>query len=358
MAEDDTFDKVSTDNEKAQGVQTNFKECCTMLIRTFTKAVLFLLLFTAAACAPTKITLFPDATEPFQQILLSGKDTEKILVIPVAGVITDVSEDKLLTNEPGMVQEIVAQLRKAETDPEIRAVLLQINTPGGGVTASDILYHELRAYSERAGVPVFALMMDLATSGGYYVALAAERIMAHPTTVTGSVGVIFLRPNVTELFDMIGVRMFVTKSGRFKDSGSPFRMPTTEEDEIFSGIIEASAARFLDLVRERRNVTEEDMASISTARVFPAEDARRLGLVDEIGYVQDALNMVGRSAGLGADPRVVIFRRQIYSDDTIYNTQQARQEGEGFSFSVLPRPVRLSAGVYAIWPGALEGGGM
>ena len=145
-------------------------------------------------CVKTQIKLFTDGTVPFEEYTLEGTGDEKILLIPVEGTISDSPKRGWLRDRPGLVENVVAQLRKAEKDPQIKALVLKINSPGGAVTASDILYHELQAYRARRQVKIVALFMGLAASGGYYVALPADHIVAHPTSITGSVGVIFIAP--------------------------------------------------------------------------------------------------------------------------------------------------------------------
>jgi protease-4 len=154
-------------------------------------------------CSLPKINLFPEAG-PLKEVVLEGSGEDKILVISINGVISDQPKEKLLRSQPGMVQEVVTHLKRAEQDPRIKALLLKVNSPGGGVTASDILYHEISAYKARTGVKMVVAMMNLAASGGYYISLPADWIVAHPTTVTGSIGVIFARPQVSGFMEKYG----------------------------------------------------------------------------------------------------------------------------------------------------------
>ena len=270
-------------------------------------------------CVKTQIKLFTDGTVPYEEYTLEGTGDEKILLVPVQGKISDAPSRGLLRDRPGLVQNVVAQLRKAEEDPQIKALVLKIDSPGGSVTASDILYHELKAYQERTRVKIVALFMGLAASGGYYVALPADRILAHPTSITGSVGVIFLGPRVDGLMTKIGVAVDVNKSGQNKDTGSPFRPRTAEEEALFQDLTDQLGQRFIDLVTTHRRVTPQARAEIQTARIFLAPRALELGLVDAIGYSDDALETARREAGLDADARVVVYRRNEYPDDTVYN---------------------------------------
>ncbi len=160
------------------------------------------------------------------------------------------------------------QLKKAEDDQQIKGVLLKINSPGGGVTSSDILYRELMAFKERTGKKIFVQMMDVAASGGYYISLAADHIQAHPTTVTGSVGVITMTADVSELMEKVGVEMHVYKSGINKDMGSPFKSPSPADREVFDKMVSQLAERFYRLVAEHRRLGRRADAADSHSKNF------------------------------------------------------------------------------------------
>jgi protease-4 len=277
-----------------------------------------------AACAP-KVKLFQDASEPLMECLLEGEGQGKVAVIPVSGVISDEAAKGWFGSRPSMVQEVVSQLNLAAEDTQIKAVVLKIDSPGGTTTASDILYHEITRFKEKSKAKVVAAMMDVAASGGYYTALSADRILAHPPTITGSVGVIFMRPKAYGLMDKIGISMEVSKSGANKDGGSPFREETAEEKAIFDAITKSEAERFLGLVRERRHPSEEAMAEIATARIFDAQRAKALGLVDAVGYLGDALKEARTLAGLPDNAQVVAFRRTPPANDNLYNSATSRE---------------------------------
>ena len=162
-------------------------------------AILVAVVSAAAGCSLPRVTLFGEPAEPLKEFTLQGTAPGKILVLPVEGVISDKTKKQLIRSQPSMLQQTVAFLKHAEQDPEIKALLIKVNSPGGTVTASDILYHELSAYKQRTGVKIIVSMMNVAASGAYYISLPADYIMAHPTTVTGSIGVIFMRPGVSGL---------------------------------------------------------------------------------------------------------------------------------------------------------------
>ncbi|MDA8139197.1 MAG: signal peptide peptidase SppA [Desulfobacteraceae bacterium] len=306
-------------------------------------------------CSLTKFNLFGQKPEPLQEYVLQGTGKGKVLVLSIDGKISNKPDKNLLRTEPSMVQQVAAYLKHAEQDPEIKALLIKVNSPGGTVTASDIIYHEISAYKQRTGVIVVVAMMGLAASGGYYISLPADFIMAHPTTVTGSVGVIFLRPGISGLMEKVGVSMNVNKSGVDKDMGSPFRPPTKEETVLFQQLTDTMAARFKDLVAKHRHLKPEQLDQVATARVFLAEEAKSLGLVDQIGYLDDAVSKAKELANLGPDARVIAYHRHKVEDDTIYNPAIQRQGGD--LEAVLPILAPLNAGgeadFYYVWPAAV-----
>jgi protease-4 len=312
----------------------------------------------AFGCAAPKFTLFPSAADPLREYALSGTGDGKVLVISVNGIIDDEPRRRLVRTEPSVVEEVVSQLRRAEEDDGVRAVLLKIDSPGGTATAADLLYHEIAAYKEKTGAAVVAAMMNVAASGGYYIALPADRIFAHPTSITGSVGVVFIRPKLTGLMDKIGVSVAVSKSGRNKDMGSPFRPETEEEEQILQDLTDRLARRFVERVAAHRPVQDRGLAEIASARIFIAEDARALGLVDEIGYLSDALDAARALGGLEEDAKVVVYRRSAYADDTIYNpatTGHVGPDAPRLDLSLFGAPAEVRSGFYYLWTPALNG---
>ncbi len=317
------------------------------------ETVLFILtLFFLCGCVSPKIRLFADATDPLREITLQGKDKGKVLLISVRGFISDSPDKGLFHSEPGMVQAIVSQLEKAERDTEIKAILLKIDSPGGTVTASDLLYHEIMEFKKRTGVKFVVSMMDLTASGAYYIALPADLIMAHPTTLTGSVGVIFMRPRVSGLMEKIGMNVEVNKSGKNKDMASPFRESGEEEQKILQNLVESLGKRFTSLVARHRRLNPETLADISDARICLAEEALQLGLIDEIGYLSDAVSRAKSLAGLPEDAKVIVYRRSEYPEDNFYNTAAAASDIKGFSLVNINLPDILSdlhSGFYYMW---------
>jgi len=308
-----------------------------------------------SGCATPKIKIFSDTSFPLQEFTLQGKAKEKILLINIQGIISTKPNERLLRTFPSMVEEIVSQLRLAEKDPNIKAVLLKIESPGGSSTASDILYHEIMAYKEKTNVKIAVIMMGVAASGGYYVSLPADYILAHPTTITGSIGVILIQPKVVGLMEKVGLEVETNTSGTNKDMGSPFRPNTAAEKEIFQGITDGLGRRFLELVAQHRDLEPSALKAASTARVYLAEEAKQLGLIDAVGYLSDAIKQTQKMADLPDNVRVVTYRRSAYPDDNLYNTATTQWEGDSKAlFDLgLPELTSMPAGFYYLWAPAL-----
>jgi protease IV len=319
----------------------------------FLAVILILVLVTA--CSLPRIKLFADAADPLKEYTLEGSGSEKILLISVQGTISDTPQKGLVRSAPSVVQQTVSQLQKAARDDRVRAVLFKINSPGGTIVASDILYHEISSFKEKTGAKIVVSMMDVAASGAYYLSLPADTIMAHPTTITGSVGVIFLRPKVSALMDKIGLGVDVIKFGKNKDMGSPFRDSTEEEQKIMQNVVNDFGERFIRLVQKHRRLQNQAMGEISTARVCTADEALKWGLVDKIGYLNDAVKEAKTLAGLAEDARLVVYQRTKYADDNYYNATGAAAENEHVPVLniALPESFNLHAGFYYLWPGAI-----
>jgi protease-4 len=316
----------------------------------------FCALLLLGACSTPRINILDTTEDPLKEFTLEGEGKEKILMIPVNGMISASPKTGLLSSKPGTVEQVVAQLNKARGDSKIKAVILKINSSGGTVTASDMLYHEIVSYKEKTGNKVSVVMMDSAASGAYYISLPADLIMAHPTTLTGSVGVIFMRPKAVGLMGKIGLDVEISKSGKNKDMGSPFRESSREEKIMMQNTVDQFAKRFTGLVRQHRKMDAQQLNTVSTARVFTADEALRLNLIDKIGYVSDAVRETRKMAGLTEDARVVVYRKQSVPDDNYYHTPGAFAESVHLSaiHIALPDILQAGAGFYYLWPGAIK----
>ncbi|HEV3255796.1 MAG TPA: signal peptide peptidase SppA [Gemmataceae bacterium] len=232
----------------------------------------------------------------------------KVLIIDVDGIIMNARTSGLLSDGENPVSLFRERLDEAADDPHVKAVVLRINSPGGAVTASDIMYQDLVNFRRDTHKPVVACMMDVAASGAYYLAMGCDRIYAHPTTVTGSIGVIMSLYNASGLFTKIGVTSDPIKSGPNKDLGNPGRPMTPEERAILQGMVDSFYAQFVQVVARGRGLPEDRVRALADGRVYTGVDAKKLGLVDEIGYLEDALQTAMSMAHID-DAAVIAYDR-------------------------------------------------
>ncbi len=288
-------------------------------MRTRTLLSAIALLAFAQGCAFVTVPLVT-GTLPLVEKTLQGKGRDKILLIDIDGVISDVSRDSLVNPQPDHVARLKEILKKAEGDGRIKALIVRINSPGGTVTASDIIYRELLDFKKRRSLPVVACLMDIAASGGYYIAMAADSVYAHPTTVTGSIGVIALKFNLQGLLEKVGVVDETITSAALKDSMSPFRGMTAQERAIMQSILDELHGRFTDVVHSGRQLlTMQQVIGLADGRVFTAAQAHEAGLVDAIGYLDDAIHEAENRAGLKPGARVVMYHQPNRYKNNIYS---------------------------------------
>ena len=278
-----------------------------------------ILLVLLMSCGCIYVPIFPAArlTEVTVEESPWWFESNRIAIIEVDGFI-GASDSGLLSWGGTTVADIKEKLDRAAKDGSVRVVVVRINSPGGEATASDMIHQELRRFREESGKPVVAHFMGLAASGGYYVGVAADHIVASPTTVTGSVGVIMQFINIEGLYGKIGLRSEVIKSGDKKDIGSPQRAMTEQERKLLQAIGRSLHERFVAAVREGRPaMSDEDFAAISDGRILTAQQAADLKMIDQIGYLPDALEQARRLAGIEhAD--VVLYRTRVTHNTNIY----------------------------------------
>lgn len=308
------------------------------------------LLIFLTGCFPTQVKLISDGTEPLQEFTVQGEGKNKILIVSINGVISDQPEKSMLRTRQGMVTEILAQLKKASRDEHVKAVVLKVDSPGGTITASDILYNEIKRFKTQTKIPVVVSIMNVGASGAYYLSLAADKIMAHPTSIVGSVGVIYVRPKVYELMDKIGIGVEVNTSGPAKDMGSPFKAAGPDENDYFQNLIDPMALRFYHLVTTHRKPTNEAMEKIMTAAVFLPDEAVKLGLIDGVAYLPETIALAAGLADIQGLAKVVTYRRDRYADDTVYNNASAEQFPMAPLNISLPAYMDLPTGFYYMCP--------
>jgi len=235
-----------------------------------------------------------------ERIVAQGSESELIAHIPLRGLISSGIEGRIGET---MVSDLKIQLRQAANDPKIKAIVLAIDSPGGEVTASDILYNAVRQAREKK--PVVISMGSIAASGGYYTACGGSYLMANETTFTGSIGVIIQSFRYNDLLGKIGVQPETFKSGKFKDMLSGTREMTPEERDYVQGLIMQTYGRFVGIVSQARQIPEADLrAGVADGRILTGKDALEAKLIDGLGDIDDAYN---KARELGGAPGAAVI---------------------------------------------------
>lgn len=329
-----------------------------------------------AACSPVTVsfTLFADNSRLEEATVKTDRNAgeDKILMIDVRGLISDREGGDFFSSGPNPVDDLTAKLAKAESEPSVKGVVLRINSPGGTVSASDMMYREIRGFSERTGKPVVASLGEIAASGGYYVALASDRIVAEPTGIAGSVGVIIPTVNVSEGLNRIGIHSRSITSRPNKDIANPLEPIREEHYAILQSLVDEFYARFRSLVVERRGPSRQavdtaavpvsplDMELLDTltdGRVMTGVKAVDSGLADEVGGIDTAYAAAKALAHIKSARLVKYYHQSADVPRTAYaasehaapsaeaeiNLLQLRLGSSGLS------PGAQSPGAYYLW---------
>jgi len=223
---------------------------------------------------------------------------DKIAIVEIKGVITQSS---------GIIEEI----NQYQEDEGVKAIILRIDSPGGGVGPAQEIHREILKFKLKSKKKVVTSMGSVAASGGYYIACASDLIIANPGTITGSIGVLMEFTNIEELFKKIGIKGVVLKSGEHKDIGSPFREMTPEEKRIIQEVIDNVHRQFVQAVAEGRKMDREKVMQIADGRILTGEQAKQIGLVDQIGNLQDAIDIVAKMVGIEGKPNILYPKRRF-----------------------------------------------
>jgi protease-4 len=254
---------------------------------------------------------------------------DKIAIIDVDGVLANRHTGGLLRSGENPVSLFIEKLDKAAADRSVKAVVLRLNSPGGTVAASDIMYHHLRRFREQTGKPVIACVLGIGCSGAYYIACGCDGIVAQPSSVVGNIGTIFQTFSVAGTMEKIGVQAVTIKSGELKDMASPLHDLNDEERKVLEGIIEHHSEQFFEVVRKgRKTIDEKKMAELSDGRVFTAEQALQQGLIDKVGYLDDGIEWAKEIAGV-KKTQVVIYHRPSNYIPNAYSSATANADGIG-----------------------------
>jgi protease-4 len=262
------------------------------------------------ATVDTSTTSGPNPAITWQERKVSGSGTDRILILEAIGMIggpdlNGASHD-----------EFLSQIRQAVKDPHIKAVVMRVESPGGGVVASSEIYEQLKELDEK-NKPLIVSMGPIAASGGYYISAGADRIYANPDTITGSLGVIISSIKYEEAFDKLGLEQVIYKSGKFKDILSPARDATPEEQEILQDFVDGAYQRFVDVIVEGRDLPRENVLDLADGRIYSGAQALDAGLIDSLGNLDDALDGAKELAGLPESALVVKYRTSIALRDLL-----------------------------------------
>ena len=236
------------------------------------------------------LVLFMIGKSILPELLEAGK--EGVAIVRVEGPILD-------------SYQTVQELQAFADDPLVKAIVIRIDSPGGGVAPSQEIYNAVKRVRREHNKTVVASMGTVAASGGYYIAVATDRILANPGTLTGSIGVIMQMANFQELLEKIGVKSVVVKTGKFKDLGSPFRPMVEEERQLLESVMNDTLSQFIEAVADGRSMDAAEVELLADGRVFTGRQAKSVLLIDEIGDLHDAIKLAGELGGIEGSPRVL-----------------------------------------------------
>ncbi len=283
-------------------------------------------------CLPGRVSIDlaprPDGLAETKVISDDGSvnGSPKVALIDVDGTLSHAAGGGLIAGRTNSVDDLVSRLTKAEEDKKVRAVVLRVNSPGGTVAASETMYHEIKAFRERSKKPVVVSMAEVAASGGYYISMAADKVVAQETTITGSIGVIFQTFNMSKGMAMIGIEGRALTSGKNKDMASPFAPIREEQYAVLQKLVDEFYGEFKGLVLARRAALAASGDGAITAatdgRVFTGKQALEAGLVDQLGGLRDAYAEAKKLAGIST-ARLVKYHASEDKPLSPYATSQA-----------------------------------
>ena len=260
---------------------------------------------------------------------LNGKiaKSDKIAIINIESIITQSSNT-------------VRQIKKYADDKSIKAIVLRIDSPGGGVAPSQEIHSEILKVRKSSNKIVVTSMGNLAASGGYYIACASDKIVANPGTLTGSIGVIMTFSNIEELMKKIGLKTEIIKSGEFKDIGSPMREFTEKEKKLLQGVIDDVYDQFVNAVSVGRSIAVQKVKELSDGRIFTGRQAFEIGLVDKLGSLEEAIKLAAELVGIEGKPKIVSEKKER-------NLLFKLLENKVLSY--LPKQLHIIPGLQYLW---------
>jgi len=325
------------------------------IIRPFMRETLCIIIVAClAGCGTPSFLITPvqNATSLEEVNVEPGRrgGRDKIAIIEVEGMLMNARAGGFLQAGENPLSLFTQQLNIAERDSAVRAVVLRVNSPGGTVTTSDAMYEMLLRFRQKTHKPVIASVQEVAASGAYYVACGADRIVAQPTSVVGSIGVIFNTFNFTGTMEKIGASSVAIKSGPLKDMGSPFKPMTDEERAVMQGMVNEYYARFIQVVTTNRRLIGQGTQKLATdGRVFSGQRAKELGLVDDVGLLEDAIEQA-RQVSNSPRARAIMYKRPYGYRGSIYADASApTPQASNVTKLELPGGPWLPGGFYYLW---------
>lgn len=250
---------------------------------------------------------FKSVEQPWTTQVYQEGTGKTLALIKLEGVIAESQSSSPTMSTAYNHQALLQQLEDAFSQDDIKAVILQVNSPGGGVYESDEVYHRIMKLKAKYKKPLVVYMSQEAASGGYYISMAADKIYANPNTLTGSIGVIISTYNYNQLASKIGIQDVTFKSGANKDLLNPMRPLTDEEKNIMQSLVNDSYGRFVDIVAKGRGMDRQKVLQLADGRVYSGNQAKQLGLVDDLGYLEDAVDGTAKLVDT-SNPKVVLYQ--------------------------------------------------
>jgi protease-4 len=306
------------------------------------------------------ITPVSSSTKLQERLVQAGKGntSDKILIVEVEGMLVNMKSGGFMQPQENKVSLFTQQMRGAAKDKSVKAVVLRVNSPGGTVTASDTMYEIVKKFRHDSKKPVIASTQEVAASGAYYVSCAADKIVAHPTSVVGSIGVLFSTMEFEEALGKLGVRAHAIKSGPLKDMGSPFRSLLPPERKVMQEMVDEYFTRFVEIVSTNRPVKEprptlplaDDYAGVYSGRVFSGETAVKLGLADQAGQLDDAIALAKQMAK-APGAKVIMYKRPYGYGGSIYASGDSipKPQANVIQLQLPESRLFLPGGFYYLW---------
>jgi len=340
-----------------QVVNLQYRTCLT------SRMAMAVLLSLASGCGIPSFLVTPVQTTNglTEEVVQEGKGLipPKIAIIGVEGMLVDVRTGGLLQPGEHPLSLFVEELKAAENDDAVKAVVLRVNSPGGTVTTSDTMYELVQRFKSKTHKPVVVAAQEMCASGAYYLSCAADKIVVHPTCLVGSIGVIFQNFDVADTMAMLGIRAQAIHSGTLKDMGSPFRHATVQERQIMQDMVNEYFARFEKIVSAHRPIAEtapsptttmpSTYAGVYSGRVFTGEKAVELGMADKTGLLEDAIDLA-RELAKTPDAKAVLYHRPYGSGGSVYAGDSIQPSKANVIQLNLPESrAFLPCGFYYLW---------